>query len=68
MLPAWLGYAVFAGGFIVAIGAIVVTVMPALPRIHAALCGRSPMETPAQRWRRVHAAADRARAFGRSAR
>lgn len=65
-MPAWLGFFVFAGGFIVAVVAIVITVVPALPRIQAALRGQASPETAAQRWRRIHAAGDRAQTFGRA--
>lgn len=65
MLPAWLGYTVFAGGFAMAVGAIIITVVPALPRIVAILRGHAAPDTPAEHWRRVHAAGDRAQAFDR---
>ncbi len=64
-MPAWLGFLVFAGGFIVAVSAIIITVVPAMPRIRAVLRGEASPETAAQHWRRVHAAGDRARTFGR---
>lgn len=66
MLPAWIGYAVFAGGFILAVTAIVITVVPALPRIRAAFRREVLPPTPAQHWRRVHVAGDRAQTFGRA--
>lgn len=66
MLPAWLGYVLFAAGFVLAVTAIVITVVPALPRIRAAFRREVMPETPAQRWRRVHVAGDRGRAFERS--
>lgn len=68
MLPDWLGYAVFAGGFILAVTAIVVTVAPAMPRIRAVLRRQVLSETTEQHWRRVHVAGDRARGFRSDAR
>lgn len=65
-MPAWLGFLVFACGFGVAVTAIVITVVPALPRILAVLRRQPSPETAAQRWRRVHATGDRAQPFERA--
>ena len=67
-MPAWIGYLVFGGGLGMSVTAIVITVVPALPRIRAAFRREVLPPTPAQHWRRVHVAGDRAQAFRSNAR